>query len=66
MTIHEVAEYITDVFGEKSVDFIDRHKDDPFFLYSAFNAPHSPFQVTRSTMTASPTWRTSSTASTSG
>ena len=46
-TVHEVAEYITDVFGDKSVDFINRHGDEPFFLYSAFNAPHSPFQVTQ-------------------
>ncbi len=46
-TVREVAEYITDVFGERSVDFISRHKDEPFFLYSAFNAPHSPFQVTQ-------------------
>ena len=46
-TVREVAEYMTDVFGEKSVDFIRRHKDKPFFLYSAFNAPHSPFQVTQ-------------------
>ena len=38
--------YITDVFGDEAVDFIDRHRDEPFFLYVPFNAPHSPFQVT--------------------
>lgn len=42
-----VTDYITDVFAEESVSFIERHKDAPFFLYSAFNAPHSPFQTTK-------------------
>jgi len=28
---------------EDSLDFIERHKDAPFFLYSAFNSPHSPY-----------------------
>lgn len=46
-TYIEVSDYITDVFAEESVQFINRHKDEPFFLYAAFNAPHSPFQVTQ-------------------
>ncbi|NWG46106.1 MAG: sulfatase-like hydrolase/transferase [Alphaproteobacteria bacterium] len=46
-TVIEEPRYITDVFGEKSADFIRRHADEPFFLYTAFNAPHSPFQVTQ-------------------
>lgn len=45
-TVVDEPAYITDVFGDESVDFIRRHADEPFFLYSAFNAPHSPFQVT--------------------
>ena len=45
-TVVDEPAYITDVFGDESVDFIRRHADGPFFLYSAFNAPHSPFQVT--------------------
>jgi autotransporter-associated beta strand protein len=34
--------YVTDAFGEESVDFINRHSNDgkPFFLFSAFNATH--------------------------
>jgi len=28
---------------EDSLDFIERHKDAPFFLYSAYNSPHSPY-----------------------
>ncbi len=45
-TVVDEPAYITDVFGDESVDFIRRHAEGPFFLYSAFNAPHSPFQVT--------------------
>ena len=38
------GEYITDVFTDFGVDFIKRaaKKDKPFFLYLAYNAPHSP------------------------
>lgn len=28
---------------EDSLDFIERHKDAPFFLYAAYNSPHSPY-----------------------
>ena len=37
--------YITDVLAEKSLDFIDKNKNQPFFCYVPFNAPHSPHQV---------------------
>jgi arylsulfatase A-like enzyme len=26
--------------------FVERHRDRPFFLYLAYNAPHTPLQVT--------------------
>jgi arylsulfatase A-like enzyme len=38
--------YVTDAFGDAAVDYIDRHKNDPFFIYLAFNAPHVPLQAT--------------------
>jgi len=38
--------YITDDKGDECVDFIRRHKDEPFFLYASFNAPHAPLQAT--------------------
>lgn len=38
--------YITDDKGDECVDFIRRHKDEPFFLYAAFNAPHAPMEAT--------------------
>lgn len=39
-------EYLTDAFGREAVSFITRHKDQPFFLYLAFNAVHLPKQAT--------------------
>lgn len=38
-------EYLTDRLGRQAVEYIDRHKDNPFFLYLAFNAPHTPLQA---------------------
>jgi arylsulfatase A-like enzyme len=38
--------YLTDAFGREALAFIDRHKSQPFFLYLAFNAVHSPLQAT--------------------
>jgi len=38
--------YITDDKGDECIDFIKRHKNEPFFLYASFNAPHSPMQAT--------------------
>lgn len=38
--------YLTDVLGEKAVEFIDaQQRHQPFFLYLAFNAPHTPVQA---------------------
>jgi len=38
--------YITDDKGDECVNFIRRHKEEPFFLYASFNAPHTPLQAT--------------------
>jgi arylsulfatase A-like enzyme len=40
-------EYLTDELSNAAVDFIDRQKDNPFFLYLAYNAPHGPLQATQ-------------------
>ena len=37
--------YITDDKGNECVDFIKRHKDEPFFLFASFNAPHAPLEA---------------------
>jgi arylsulfatase A-like enzyme len=38
-------EYLTFAFRDKAIEFIEKNKDDPFFLYLAFTAPHIPFQA---------------------
>jgi arylsulfatase A-like enzyme len=38
--------YTTDAYRERAVDWIERHKDKPFFLYFPFNAQHAPLQAT--------------------
>lgn len=37
--------YHTDLINRHAVDFIERHKAEPFFLYVAHGAPHSPHQA---------------------
>ena len=37
--------YLTDEFSDEAVRFVQRHKDGPFFLYLAYNAPHGPLQA---------------------
>ncbi len=36
--------YLTDVFGDKAIDFINK-SDKPFFMYLAFNAVHTPMEA---------------------
>ena len=38
-------EYLTDAFGREAAAFIDRHKQEPFLLYLAFNAVHTPMRA---------------------
>lgn len=42
-----ISDYLTDELSSAAVDFIDRHSDSPFFLYLAYNAPHTPLQATQ-------------------
>ena len=37
--------YCTDVWFREGMDFIDRHRDEPFFCYIPTNCPHSPLVV---------------------
>ena len=34
--------YLTDIFSDKAVEFIEVNKDEPWFLYLSYNAPHTP------------------------
>lgn len=49
----EENEYITDGLSREAVNFIEKageDKDKPFFLYLAYNAPHSPMQAKQEDM----------------
>ena len=37
--------YLTDVLGDYAVNYIEQHKQSPFFMYLAFNAVHTPMQA---------------------
>ncbi|MFZ5831987.1 MAG: sulfatase [Planctomycetota bacterium] len=37
--------YLTDALSREAVAFVERHTKDPFFLYLAYNAPHTPLQA---------------------
>lgn len=39
-------EYLTDALAREAGAFVDRHKAEPFFLYLAFNAVHTPMHAT--------------------
>ena len=43
----ETGFYMTDAIADHAVDFLDEtsHKDQPFFLYTAFTAPHYPLHA---------------------
>ncbi len=43
----EIDDYLTDELSDAAVDFINRQQDEPFFLYLAYNAPHTPMQATQ-------------------
>lgn len=45
---HADGRYLTDVFTEEAIGFLQRRARDPqtpFFLHLAYNAPHYPFQA---------------------
>lgn len=39
------ADYLTKRITERAVDFIERHKDEPFFLYVPHPVPHRPIHM---------------------
>ncbi|SFC01146.1 Arylsulfatase A [Algibacter lectus] len=39
--------YLTDDFTDEAIKYISKKDDKPFFMYLAYNAPHSPDQATR-------------------
>ena len=39
--------YATDVFADEAITFIEKNKNNPFFIYLAFNAVHTPMHATK-------------------
>lgn len=37
--------YSADVIADKTLDFVRKHKDEPFFLYACWTLPHGQFEV---------------------
>ncbi len=46
--------YMTDYLGEQAADAIKANRNRPFFMYLAFNAPHTPLQATQEDYDALP------------
>jgi len=42
----EENEYLTDALSREAVNYIEKYKEEPFFMYLAYNAPHAPMQAT--------------------
>lgn len=40
--------YLTDYFTDQAVSAIEANRNRPFFMYLAYNAPHTPLQAARS------------------
>ena len=43
----EPKKYATDAFADEAISFIERNKNNPFFIYLAFNAVHTPMHATK-------------------
>ncbi len=41
----EEKEYLTDALSREAVRYIEQYKNQPFFIYLAYNAPHAPLQA---------------------
>jgi arylsulfatase A-like enzyme len=48
------SQYMTDYLGDEAVKAINANRNRPFFLYLAFNAPHTPLQALKSDYDALP------------
>eukprot|EP01030_Chromulinospumella_sphaerica_P015170 gene15170-14967_t len=43
----EEPRYLTEAFTDEAAQFVRQNRERPFFLYLAFNAPHTPLQATK-------------------
>lgn len=37
--------YCSDIFASEAIRFVEENRNEPFFCYLSFNAPHTPLQV---------------------
>lgn len=44
-------DYVNDLFTDATLDFIDRHRSRPFFVYLAFTVPHAELRAPEDSMT---------------
>ncbi len=44
--LEEYPGYATDVITDKALEFIDEARDEPFFCFVSYNAPHTPYAGT--------------------
>lgn len=44
-TLEPTSGYVTDVWFDEALDFLERQSEIPFFLYLSTNAPHGPYFV---------------------
>jgi arylsulfatase A-like enzyme len=42
----KTTKYLTDEFSDEAIRFVEKYKEEPFFLYLAYNAPHGPLEAT--------------------
>lgn len=43
----EPKKYLTDAIADEACNFMERNKNNPFFMYVSFNAVHAPLQATK-------------------
>ncbi len=43
--VQKLDGFATDVFTDEAIGFMKRHKDRPWFLYLAYNAVHTPLEI---------------------
>jgi arylsulfatase A-like enzyme len=43
--VQKIDGFATDVFTDEALDFMKRHRDRPWFLYLAYNAVHTPLEI---------------------
>ncbi len=44
-SVRSDGRYLTDVFTDEAISYVNRNKNHPFFLYLSYNAPHSPLEA---------------------